>query len=187
MNRFEEITTALEQLNELESVDLVDLRKLMIEIEEFVNSEQYSDLSVEQRGQIQEARKTLRSRIRQSEPQDLGTMPGVGESSESPGDGRGQPAINANGQVQAEEVKRHDPLAEQQMEEAEKLFYSGRYAESIASCKPSPTGTGRNSIAPKRKITCGPAIFRQSHFRRTPHRLMERRNPQRGWGATPMP
>jgi tetratricopeptide (TPR) repeat protein len=131
MNRFEEITTALEQLNELESVDLVDLRKLMIEIEEFVNSEQYSVLSVEQRGQIQEARKTLRTRIHQSEPQDSGAVQVVGKSSDSPGEGRGQSKVNANGQLQAEEVKRRDPLAEQQMEEAEKLFYSGRYAESI--------------------------------------------------------
>ncbi len=131
MNRFEEITTALEQLNELESVDLVDLRKLMIEIEEFVNSEQYSALSVEQRSQIQEARKTLRTRIRQSEPQDSGAAQIVGESSESSGDGGGHSEVKANGQMQAEEVKRRDPLAEQQMEEAEKLFYSGRYAESI--------------------------------------------------------
>ena len=57
MNRFEEITAALDQLDELESVDLVDLRKLMIEIEEFVNSEQYEALSVDQRSHIQEARK----------------------------------------------------------------------------------------------------------------------------------
>jgi tetratricopeptide (TPR) repeat protein len=130
MNRFEDITSALEQINEQESVDLVDLRKIMIEIEEFVNSDQYTTLSIEQRGQMQEARKTLRSRIQQSEAQDAaGSEADV--SSGAPADGRSQAGGNANGQGQGEEVKRHDPLAEQQMEEAEKLFYSGRYAEAI--------------------------------------------------------
>jgi tetratricopeptide (TPR) repeat protein len=130
MNRFEEINAALEQLKEQESVDLVDLRKIMIEIEEFVNSDQYSILSIEQRGQIQEERKVLRARIQQSESPQAGDASEGGVSTGAPADG-GQTGGNAGGQSQAEEVKRHDPLAEQQMEEAEKLFYSGRYAEAI--------------------------------------------------------
>jgi tetratricopeptide (TPR) repeat protein len=130
MNRFDEISSALEQLNEQENVDLVDLRKMMIEIEEFVNSEHYTSLSIEQRGQIQEARKALRAQIQQSESQDS-TNAGEVASANAPVDGRSQAAGGANGPGQAEEVKRHDPLAEQQMEEAEKLFYSGRYAEAI--------------------------------------------------------
>jgi tetratricopeptide (TPR) repeat protein len=131
MNRFEDITSALEQINEQESVDLVDLRKIMIEIEEFVNSDQYSTLSIEQRGQMQEARKTLRARIQESEAQDTSVASEAGGAPGAPADGRSQAGGSANGQGQVEEVKRHDPLAEQQMEEAEKLFYSGRYAEAI--------------------------------------------------------
>jgi tetratricopeptide (TPR) repeat protein len=130
MNSFEQINSALEQLNEQEGVDLVDLRKMMIEIEEFVNSDQYNSLSIDQRGQIQEARKTLRAQIQQSESQDAGAASNGNASSETPAEGGGQ-AGNSAGVGQVEEVKRHDPLAEQKMEEAEKLFYSGRYAEAI--------------------------------------------------------
>jgi tetratricopeptide (TPR) repeat protein len=130
MNGFDEISSALEQLNEQENVDLVDLRKMMIEIEEFVNSEQYTSLSIEQRGQIQEARKALRAQIQQTESQ-ASNNTGEIVSSNANADGRSQAAGGVNGIGQAEEVKRHDPLAEQQMEEAEKLFYSGRYAEAI--------------------------------------------------------
>lgn len=126
MTDYQNLVDRFAQLQNQETADIVELRKLILEVEDFLNSDLYNSLSAEERGQIQSLRKELRAQLR-SENDTAGGVNG------SPGGDSGQAgdATGFSDQVPAEEVHEHNPLAEQQMEAAEKLFYSGRYAESI--------------------------------------------------------
>ena len=135
MSPFTSLENEIENLKQQESVSLVEIRNLLLEIEEFIDSDEYQALAPDERLRLQDARKEL-----------IGRM----ENRENPGDGDGQtssdeqtktepPAGMPAGQAAAgsgaaaaqESVHEHNPMAEQQIEVAEKLFYSGRYAEAI--------------------------------------------------------
>ena len=132
MTRFEMLDDKLAQLQDQEVKDLVELRKMMLEIEEFIDSADYQSLSLEDRNRLQGARKDLRERIRQQEGQEEGEGAAAEPASPAPDSQPGKPpSMDGHAAEPAAEVKKHDPLAEQQMEAAEKLFYSGRYAEAI--------------------------------------------------------
>jgi len=126
---FETLETSINALFDQEAPPLLDLRKSLLELEELINSPEYQSIPADQRSRLQDLRKELKSRIR--EQQEQNSQPAVGalvggfaaaDASRS-GDGGMQPA-------RVEVVQRH-PVAEQQMEDAEKLFYGGRYAEAI--------------------------------------------------------
>lgn len=119
-----------ESLLNQETPPIVELRKSLLELEELVNSSEYQDLNAENREKLQEIRRMLKEKLRQLEGQEssLGNDITAGETLEANAQQESKSA-NDNQTVQA--VKKRDPEAEIQMEEAEKLFYSGRYAEAI--------------------------------------------------------
>ncbi len=124
------------QINELlnrENASPAELRNLMLEIEEFISSDEYSALKPEERSQLQSVRKDLLTRIQQQENGGGDqTMEGVSTDKSIRAEAS-QPSTNHNndGQAVKESAREHNPMAEQQMEMAERLFYSGRYAEAI--------------------------------------------------------
>ena len=129
MSLYDELNRQIEQLRNRESATLVDLRNLLLEIEEFLSSQDYQALPPDERSQLQSARKDLIQMIQQQEggaslPANGAEELPIRPPGSSPGE---QPVEN---QYAAETSREHNPLAEQQMEIAEKLFYSGRYAEA---------------------------------------------------------
>ena len=142
MTHFEILSSQVVDVIRMDPPDLVELRKLMLEVDEFINSEEYQALSMDERSQLQEIRKDLITRVRQREdasgdlegskndasPNQSQAAPG---STNQPGDLSLSGSRPTNGNIGVE-AREHDPVAEQQMEAAEKLFYSGRYAEAIS-------------------------------------------------------
>jgi len=129
MNSFNEIEKQVQELQDRSSASLVDLRHLLLDIEELVNSPDYQTLAVDQRNTLQVARKELMLRIQQQE--NGGAAPakkinGQGQTSASQSEAISEPAT-----ARLEPAQEHNPAAESQMEMAEKLFYSGRYAEAV--------------------------------------------------------
>jgi len=59
MSSYEDLDRQIEQFRSRDSATLVDLRNLLLEIEEFINSEGYQALSPAERSQLQSARKDL--------------------------------------------------------------------------------------------------------------------------------
>ncbi len=128
MNSFEEIEKQYQELLANSTASVVDLRHLLLEIEDLVNSPDYQTLALEQRNNLQAERKELMQRIQQQENGSAalaektngqgGSAPSAGEKSETAA-------------ARAEPATEHNPAAESQMEMAEKLFYSGRYAEAV--------------------------------------------------------
>ena len=95
---------------------------LLLEVEEFINSPDYQSLSPDERNRLQLARKDLLMLVQQQESEGESTQPAAPAQ---------QSSSSTSSVAQAEPAREHNPAAEQQMEMAEKLFYSGRYAEAI--------------------------------------------------------
>ena len=129
MNLFNEIEKQYQELQDRSSASLVDLRHLLLDIEELVNSPDYQILALDQRSTLQTARKELMRRIQKQENGDAAPAEktnGQGQESASQPETISEPAT-----VRLEPAQEHNPAAELQMEMAEKLFYSGRYAEAV--------------------------------------------------------
>jgi len=128
-NSFDLIDKQYQELQGSADASLVELRHLLLDIEELVSSPDYQGLTSDQRSTLQARRKELMLRIQAMEN-------GAGTQAENPnGNDQGtalpsqaidEPAISA-----AAPEQEHSPAAESQMEMAEKLFYSGRYAEAV--------------------------------------------------------
>jgi tetratricopeptide (TPR) repeat protein len=131
MSEFESILQSLNDLLARQDASLLELRKMMLEIDELMNSPEFQGLSQEDRTRIQTGRKDLRARIRQVEDdEELNRVEGNGYASiSSQAAHQVDPVQQPSGQPV--ETYQHNAAAEQQMEAAEKLFYSGRYAEAI--------------------------------------------------------
>jgi tetratricopeptide (TPR) repeat protein len=123
MSLFETVFIEIERTFERESTTPAEIRNLLLEIEELVNSAEYASLSPADRERIQSARKTCMARL---ENKEIAPEP----SDPSPEPAAGSPA-SRNDRASEEAAREHSPIAEQQMELAEKLFYSGRYSEAI--------------------------------------------------------
>ncbi len=129
MNLFNEIEKQYQALQDRSSASLVDLRHLLLDIEELVNSPDYQALAPDQRSTLQAARKELMRRIQKQENGDPALaeqINGQGQESASQPEAISEPAT-----ARLEPAQEHNPAAESQMEMAEKLFYSGRYAEAV--------------------------------------------------------
>jgi tetratricopeptide (TPR) repeat protein len=122
------------QINEYlgqEKPALHDLRRLMLDLDDFMSGPEYQDLGIEGRAQLQSLRKDLRSKIRSLE--DVGENQKQAEQNNlqdfpaPPGLDIPQPVAGPPPQ----EIRQHNPVAEEMMEEAEKYFYSGRYSEAM--------------------------------------------------------
>ena len=131
MTSFEAIESKIEALLNQESLTVAELRQVLLEIEELISADEFQTLSPEQRSSLQSARRDFKGRIRKieggEEPVSASPVPPPAASNpETAG-----PAANGQAEPAWAEVKAHSPNAELQMEAAEKLFYSGRYAEAI--------------------------------------------------------
>jgi tetratricopeptide (TPR) repeat protein len=136
MGRIETFENKINNLLIQETPALADMRRIMLEIDEFINSPDYPGLNIDERGRLQNLRKDLRSRIREQEdaeettaslessqlPQPQPQYPSSPQPGQTAWGGSAQPGAVAAG---------HNPTAEEQMEAAEKLFYSGRFSDSI--------------------------------------------------------
>jgi len=122
---FDFLQRTFQELISQELPPLLELRKAFLEFEEFLVTSEYSDLPAETREQIQNMRRDLRARIRTLENWDAIS----GESSfESTSGGFSNDQSN---HPQAPQARARDPQSERMMEDAEKLFYGGRYGEAI--------------------------------------------------------
>jgi tetratricopeptide (TPR) repeat protein len=137
MNPFEELAQQIQQLRQRSAPSQVDQRNLLLEIEEFINSENYQAISSDERNLLQTARNELITAIQQgADEAESSGQPADPEAQAAQGETAGRQAAGTSPgsaeQRGAQEAARdHNPMAEQQMEVAEKLFYSGRYAEAI--------------------------------------------------------
>ena len=64
MATFEFLQTTFQELISQEIPPLLELRKALLEFEEFLTTSEYSDLPTEEREQIQNMRRDLKTRIR---------------------------------------------------------------------------------------------------------------------------
>jgi tetratricopeptide (TPR) repeat protein len=129
MYSFDEIEKQYIELQNQSSASVVDLRHLLLDIEELVSSPDYQILTLDQRNTLQARRKELMQRIQQQENGGAapdGKTNGLGLDSASQPESQSESAT-----ARLEPVREHNPAAESQMEMAEKLFYSGRYAEAV--------------------------------------------------------
>lgn len=120
MSDFENLKDQIQPLLDQQNPPLAELRKAMLEIEDFMASDDFPGLAPEDRTLAQDLRRDLKTRLRQAEEQ--AAPPPVNEA--------GIAAPPDNGALLAP-ARPRNPLAEQQMEDAEKLFYGGRYTEAI--------------------------------------------------------
>jgi len=126
VSSFESLVNQIDEFNHLDSVTPVAMRNLLLEIEEFLGSEGYLALSPQERNRVQAARKEIIARIEEVEAAGKGTA----AQEEQTGAEQSIPPEEGFGEKETT-PREHNPAAEQQMEVAEKLFYSGRYAEAI--------------------------------------------------------
>jgi tetratricopeptide (TPR) repeat protein len=135
MNPFDALERQIEQLRNLESASLAERRNLLLEIEEFINSEDYQTLSPDERSRLQTARTDLIQQIKGEEQNPDLLDSALNKAPEQTGisalDQPGPSSPGGDRDNSREAAREHNPVAEQQMEVAEKLFYSGRYAEAI--------------------------------------------------------
>jgi tetratricopeptide (TPR) repeat protein len=124
MADFEQLQAEASRLIEQQPPALPEIRKLMVEMDEFLNSPDFQELERERRSELQGLYKELRARVRG--PEGGGAQPATAGA--FAGAGFALPENGGNGPVK---VREHHPQAEQAMSEAEKLFYGGRYAEAI--------------------------------------------------------
>ena len=124
MNPLDTLGKQIEQIQAQDTASLAELRSLLLEIEEFIQSQDYPALSSDQRNYIQTARKEIMSRLEGQEVSEA-ENPEKAEQQASPTSQSELPPAGS------ESLQKHNPAAEGHMEVAEKLFYSGRYAEAI--------------------------------------------------------
>lgn len=126
MSDLKEMETSIRSLLDQESAPIVELRKALLEIEEILTSPEFIGLSAQNQETIQILRRDLKARIRQMEDKtamesDADTLTGF----ETP------TSFSSPAAADSSNAKAHDPQAEKRMEEAERLFYGGRYADAI--------------------------------------------------------
>jgi tetratricopeptide (TPR) repeat protein len=121
----------INQLLSQSSPALSDVRRALLDLDDFLDSSDYQSLSIDERASLQSLRKDLRNRLRELEDQpDLPADTSIPVKPESAPDSNGSPTVPRNAQP-LPEMRQHNPIAEEMMEEAERLFYSGRYAEAM--------------------------------------------------------
>lgn len=133
MSRVENFENRVNDLLIQDGPSLADMRRLMLEIDDFINSGDFQNLSIDDRSRLQSTRKDLKSRIRQQEDEEEdqnAAASAAQTSSIRPQDVNNSPNWIQNS-AQKSDSPDHNSLAEEQMESAEKLFYSGRFSEAI--------------------------------------------------------
>jgi tetratricopeptide (TPR) repeat protein len=127
INLFNSIEKRYQELKDTASANVVDLRHLLLDIEELLSSPDYQDLATDQRNILQTARKELLLLIGQQENGNPAQDKNNNDQANSGYTENKAEGTDNSGKHEPE----HNPAAESQMEMAEKLFYSGRYTEAV--------------------------------------------------------
>jgi tetratricopeptide (TPR) repeat protein len=122
---FEFLQSTYNELIAQEIPPLLELRKAQLEFEDFINTPEYSELLVDSREQIQTMRRELKARIQQAENPVSATAESSGQNSTAVA------SVERSSETQSTPAKTRDDQSERVMEEAERLFYGGRYSEAI--------------------------------------------------------
>ncbi len=122
MNVFDELERQYNAIQNDSDAKQVDIRHLVLDIEELISSPDYPSLAANQREFLQTARKDLLGRLQKEAPPE---PPAAAEKKPL------EPARREGAAAPQEPPREHNPEAESKMELAEKMFYSGRYAEAI--------------------------------------------------------
>ena len=115
----------------------VELRKAMLELDDWINSPDYQALDSDTRSRLQNLRKELKTRMRssngvESSPIASPVVMPAQTTVTTPTESQAAPLPQAQASVAPPEpLPDHQPAAEENMENAEKLFYSGRYGDAI--------------------------------------------------------
>ena len=99
-----------------------EMRRLMMEVDDLINSSEFTDLEDEAKDRTRKLYQDLRTKLRGNGGKSVPLSPDLPPLPQSSNYTPAQPRV---------EEQPHNPYAIQQMEEAEKLFYGGRYAEAI--------------------------------------------------------
>lgn len=118
------------RLIQADSPALSELRVRLVELDDLIHSPDFASLNPADRSRLQNTYKELRDCIRDIENPSTRQAGNGAPSFETNLPGAAHQAANG---VPTEQpaAPEHNPYAEQQMEEAEKLFYGGRYSEAI--------------------------------------------------------
>ncbi len=132
MADLETLQAEAKRLAEQEPPALPEIRKLMVEFDDFFNSTDFQSMERDKRTEIQALYKELRARVRG--PEASGAQPATAGAFDG-ADPTVGPVVTGSGgnggNGQPARAREHHPQAEQLMTEGEKLFYSGHYAEAI--------------------------------------------------------
>jgi tetratricopeptide (TPR) repeat protein len=133
MNRVESIENRVNNLLIQNEPPLAELRRLMLEIDDFMHLPDFQELSLDDRNRVQNIRKDLKARIRQQEDDEDQRNTKNDLITDQPSANRSQSnSPNRQGMdSNSTQSSGHNTLAEEQMEAAEKLFYNGRFSEAI--------------------------------------------------------
>jgi tetratricopeptide (TPR) repeat protein len=130
MKSFESLISRANQLLEQGNPVLSELRQLSIELDDYINSTPYQELDAQHKTELQDLYRNLMTRVRAiSEGQDIAgsqTMD-VGQASLT-GDPKDNLEVKS---TESQTSPDHSPEAIRLMDEAEQLFYGGRYSEAI--------------------------------------------------------
>ena len=122
MEHLDDLLSRVDRLLEQSSPSVGELRRLSVDLDDLIHSPEFQKLDADQRNAIQKKFQDVRVRLRGGEtvevplPNLIPPLPG---------------AENKNPSRTHAEERQHNPLAQETMEEAEKLFYGGRYADAI--------------------------------------------------------
>lgn len=122
MEHFDDLLSRVDRLLEQSSPSVGELRRLSVDLDDLIHSPEFQKLDADQRNAIQKRFQDVRARLRGGEmvevplPNLMPPLPGTENKAPS--------------RTHTEE-RQHNPLAQETMEEAEKLFYGGRYADAI--------------------------------------------------------
>ena len=131
MADFETLQAEASRLISQEPAPLGGIRKMMVEIDEFINSDEFQSINREQKTQLQTRYQELKARLRSPETPGSAQPATSGMFGMAFSAGGAEPQAAAVSGTARLKEREHNPQAEQMMQEAEKLFYGGRYAEAI--------------------------------------------------------
>ncbi len=126
MTEFDTLQARAARLLAQEPPPQAEIRKLMVELDEFFASPDFQSLSREQRSQAQSQYQELRAAQRGPD-----VSPATVSAASTGILGASFPTPQAGMAGMKTKEREHNPQAEQEMQEAEKYFYGGRYAEAI--------------------------------------------------------
>lgn len=125
MEKFKTLMDEVSQLIKSDQPVLAEMRKKLVELDEFAHSAEFDELGSSDRSLFQNTFKGLRDLIKQ---QEISSTPVNGQIG---AEGDQTASEQSTGQPGETVEQNHTQVAEQRMEEAEKLFYGGHYAEAI--------------------------------------------------------